>query len=314
MSHFALRGCLIAGVLFFACESQSQEKPAATQAETQKEAEPQRAPEPLPVVITFNPVPQKPPCDDACKRAEKEKEQHEAADLAAQEDQAKAAWKAVYFTCAQFVLSGITLAFLYLTFNRTNLTAQAAVRAAEAAEASVAVAHKTAKRQLRAYVAVEEIKILPPNMHELFWKMHIVWQNSGTTPAKDAIAHTNWADFAGEMPDNFDFPDTDTDKMGGPMLLGPNQHLVGGYARIPRSIIAQVYAGKRSVYVYGWVEYDDIFPNTGRRRTECCYKLVFDAPEYLGGKGMLVTRVHKRFNSADENSYRKPTPIAPPAA
>jgi hypothetical protein len=31
--------------------------------------------------------------------------------------------------------------------------------------------------------------------------------------------------------------------------------------------------GSQSLYLWGWAEYDDVFPGTPRRRTEFCYRI-----------------------------------------
>ena len=98
---------------------------------------PPAASEPLRVVV------QKTPADDAHERdREAKSDAHEAADLVAQQDAARAASRQVYLSIATLAVSAIGALFLFLAWRDAQRTVKAAETSAEIARASLAASHR----------------------------------------------------------------------------------------------------------------------------------------------------------------------------
>ena len=71
-------------------------------------------------------------------------------------------------------------------------------------------------------------------------------------------------------------------------------------------MLRQVRDLQGRVLVWGWVEYDEVFGNSRRHRTEFCYQLVVTgSPASWVGFSQ-----YRAFNGADEDCTKKPTPLA----
>lgn len=93
------------------------------------------------------------------------------------------------------------------------------------------------------------------------------WQNSGTTPTKCLVTRVSWKAFTADIPGNFDFPDFG----GGPAsrpLIGPKSSMNMAPVDIPIDVLQAVQAGTHHLYIWGWADYNDIFEETERHRTE----------------------------------------------
>jgi hypothetical protein len=86
------------------------------------------------------------------------------------------------------------------------------------------------------------------------------------------LNHASWASFAAELPDHYDFPDFGATE-NVPTIIGPKATVETDVMNIPIATIRAVAAGTEHVYVWGWADYDDVFNDTPRHRTEFCYKL-----------------------------------------
>lgn len=109
-----------------------------------------------------------------CKRPQDDKE----ADLCEQRRMAKAAEDAVVVASDQYWLAWLTFGALVLT---VAFTACAAVAGA----LTVCAMRDTTKRQLRAYVHIEDVKIVQANDDRFSPNIQIIIKNFGGTPAYD---------------------------------------------------------------------------------------------------------------------------------
>jgi hypothetical protein len=60
-------------------------------------------------------------------------------------------------------------------------------------------------------------------------------------------------------------------------------------------------------YLWGWIEYDDIFPGSIRHRTEFCFQIIFERLPPTN-EGWIRFEPYSRFNAADSDCLR---PIDP---
>jgi len=136
------------------------------------------------------------------------------------------------------------------------------------------------------------------------WVFTPIWRNSGKTPTKTAVSCINtWVGVdAGELPADFDFPD-----YGPPshIMIGPTAMMEGSSLRIPIETLQKLRAGEAHAYMWGWIDYTDIFAKTPRHRAEFCMEIeVSGNPIYK--EGGFKYRAHGPFNGIDDECYRRP--------
>jgi hypothetical protein len=121
--------------------------------------------------------------------------------------------------------------------------------------------------------------------------------------------NSNVVVFDSAMPKDFRYPDRiEADQPAG--VVGPNVPVV-----FPLDIaiadIVDIQNSRKSGYLYGWAEYDDIFPDTPRRRTEFCMLIdVFGDPHHIpaerGGPSVLGFVARGPYNGTDDECFYKP--------
>ena len=105
------------------------------------------------------------------------------------------------------------------------------------------------------------------------WNFFAILENAGSTPTKWMQMHTNWYYFAGGIPDNFDFPDISDITERPFCVIGPKGTTLSGECVVPIDKIFATRNGAGQLFIWGWVEYDDIFEGTFRHRTEYCMEV-----------------------------------------
>lgn len=135
------------------------------------------------------------------------------------------------------------------------------------------------------------------------WRVGVVWENSGDTPTRGLITHISLKFFNGQIPDDFDFPDL-SDRNVSKALIGPRGTIHSASFLISVQDAQRVKDGNQQAYMWGWAEYNDVFPNTKRHRTEFCYELLFIEPfPQRASFGHLMHRTH---NGADDECLKAP--------
>jgi hypothetical protein len=113
---------------------------------------------------------------------------------------------------------------------------------------------------------------------EYNWRFRPIWQNSGDTPTKNMTMHTSCDLRNTPLPTGFDF-DQGTTRTG-TGLLGPRATSMGGLAPTPpiAAVTSQnlwdVQQGRQFLYLWGWVRYFDVFPNTKQHITRFCWMVM----------------------------------------
>ena len=188
---------------------------------------------------------------------------------------------------------------------------KAAADAAQAAISANQIALMNNESQLRAYVTVQEIEVKlhrqPATMGGFgvvvegavhTYRLAVVLKNGGMTPAVNATINMSHRRFDGPMPADFDFPDSNNSANA---LLGPQVPSHTPTITIPAAEIEAQAGGVH--YLWGWIEYDDIFRDTFRHRTEFCFRI--DQERLPTSNELWIGFVpHSRFNAADENCVR----------
>ena len=194
---------------------------------------------------------------------------------------------------------------------------RAATDSANAAITSNQIAMINAERQLRAYVTVQEINMvkhrladrvgtynadaIPGTVHT--YRFSVILKNGGMTPAINARMNISHNRFNNEMPADFHFPDSTN---FGNALIGPQLTWHTPSITIPASELATPLVGAFH-YLWGWIEYDDIFSSTTRHRTEFCFRIECDRLQPTN-EFWVSFAPHARFNAADGDCLR---PIDP---
>lgn len=163
------------------------------------------------------------------------------------------------------------------------------------------IARDTAKRQLRAYINTGEITASSASKDNTEWKIQIEWVNGGATPAKTVIGCLRSKIVEGDLPDDFDFPTGQLES--GTMVLGPRAKFA---SHVPRNLtfseMQTAAAGGSRIFVWGWIEYSDIFSRK-RHRTECAFEFCIE--ELPGLWGMVFVPL-RRHNGMDEGCMKQP--------
>jgi hypothetical protein len=129
--------------------------------------------------------------------------------------------------------------------------------------------------------------------------------NSGTTPAKEAVAQWNIAlgDKTPEEGTNFgELPTSETYRF----VLGPKANMQPKPIFISLGELEEVERGKKHLFFWGWTTYKDIFDGTPRRLSEYCYSissLTFSKPEHtdIATEIQTVNPPCPTHNCYDEN-------------
>ncbi len=178
------------------------------------------------------------------------------------------------------------------SLNIADLSAQAAMKAAEAAEDNTRAMREIAQRELRAYVGVVGIS---QGFNEN--TVRLALQNTGKTPAYNVESENQGyfiTDRGSPIDPNFQFPSN----------LPPNESTTvlypsGGFTvpmNVGKAVLDQGYKGEKSVYLYGTIFYKDVFGTT--HKSNFCYVYVVEKRDdgIVLGIGYAMCKTH---NDAD---------------
>lgn len=150
------------------------------------------------------------------------------------------------------------------------------------------------------------------------WRILPRLKNSGTTPTKNARVCISMMEFGPEIPDNYEFPDSWLGTKLEPMsiLIGPQASVVIETPNESSSLFR--HRGKRML-MWGWIDYDDIFPDTKRHRTEFCVEIMSTINPDSDWRSRIVDngtvffryRFHWAYNGADDDCLKRPTAYVP---
>lgn len=182
--------------------------------------------------------------------------------------------------------------------------------AANAALKSAKVAKSALKDIERALVycklPIIEMPTDPPFTAESPFLVMFELINSGKTWTKNGIAHMSWGITREPINDQFTFPNYGV--IPGEIFIPPASTVTLGPLFIPHRHIKEAMEGRAYLYVWGWCEYDDIFEDTPRHRTEICYFLRpiqrhSDRDDGMHRALMAFTN-HHRHNGADDDCMK----------
>lgn len=173
----------------------------------------------------------------------------------------------------------------------------------------IAVANN--ERQLRAYVTVQEIDVKAHRHHPHIgavgiiegaihtFRFSVLLKNGGLTPAINAKINFSHQRFDNEMSADYHFPDSQcwANALIGPQVIWHTPSITVPFMEVSRPMVGAFH------YLYGWIEYDDIFVGTMRHRTEFCFRILYEELNPTG-EPWLSFHPHSRFNATDGNCVR----------
>jgi hypothetical protein len=107
------------------------------------------------------------------------------------------------------------------------------------------------------------------------WKFTPQWENGGNTPTKYMTNRINYAAFPQTFDATFDWPDIGDLEVGHTMI-GPKAIMHPAQIDIPVEVLDKIQNGQLHAYLWGWADYNDVFPGTPRHRSEFCFEIVVD--------------------------------------
>jgi hypothetical protein len=191
-------------------------------------------------------------------------------------------------------------------------------KAANAAMTSNQIAVTNAEQQLRAYVTVQEVAMtihrhpdrigtydhshIPGPSHT--YSFSVILKNGGATPAINARININCDKFNSDIPPDFSFPDS---ALFGNALIGPQTIWHTPNVTVTAEELEKPAIPTAKRYLWGFVEYDDIFSGTLRHRTEFCFQIVFKRLQPTN-EPWIGFEPYSRFNAADNDCLRPVDP------
>lgn len=208
------------------------------------------------------------------------------------------------------IIAGFAL-FLILTSILQGLWLR---RAVEAAEDSTRLVGSALIATQRAYVTLREFRVNVTRLSAIEdiqnATVQPVWENGGTTPARNGRSHVSWKYFAGSIPAEVEFADFDeagnrivTDDKYLPLALGPRGLAHSPVIVIDGATVRNVRENHGRLLIWGWAEYEDIFEGSPRHRTEFCYQMNVTGSL---SQSHIAFSMYKRFNGMDAECERQP--------
>ncbi|MDO9530757.1 MAG: hypothetical protein Q7O12_01310 [Deltaproteobacteria bacterium] len=181
-----------------------------------------------------------------------------------------------------------------------------AQEAADAANRSAQLAEDAMISGQRAFVFIKDVIPIKTtssldNGRSFNWKITIEWQNMGNTPTKHMLCHTNFNYLPEGFPDDFDYPDVMQEK--------PRRVVIGPKGIVRHTVIIPfpvVFHPHLCVYMWSWADYNDVFKDTLRHRTEYCWEVK------MLKSGVPQFNIYGKHNGHDDECYHKPSPYTPP--
>lgn len=188
-------------------------------------------------------------------------------DLYAQQDMAK--W-AFWMLVASAITLGVSIAGVWFVKRTLDATLVAVKETGKATRAMIdanEIASKSAEWQLRAYVSIINIKLLPHSPdgpHAL--KATVSFKNTGQTPALDLAARLYIAVGAGDSLANMPLIEHETGDNPSRAVLGSGvDNQISHITQITRFPASEIMSGDFTVVIHGFIEYWDVFKK--RRET-----------------------------------------------
>ncbi|MGE0235886.1 hypothetical protein [Methylocystis sp.] len=193
-------------------------------------------------------------------------------------------------------------------------TAKSIAIAKESADAALKSANlaETAMHRLeRAYVFVKDFSVnitrkpgqLSAYGFEIpgvieYYSIQIVLCNSGRSPAIKAVFYSGTFNPTNESATEYKLPEP-IEKLT--FIIGPGAEISVDVIIISADDADRISIGMTRYFIFGAIDYDDIFEGTNRHRTEYCFEVIFK-------QSSIAFVPYANFNATDGDCWRKPKP------
>lgn len=254
-----------------------------------------------------------------------QQETHDQPSVQTEREQRESYWQrtkkdpiAFYTLCLAiftFVLSVVAVFQIRLMYRAEDTS----TKAADAAEKAANIAERALIAGQRAFVAFLNLNSVASvnykTNHVMHWSFSPIWKNAGDTPTRGMTTHVSIRIFDGELPKDWDFPDIwsqsrPEDRVPIPLGISPQYSISGDPINVSLEDIDDVIAHKKSLYMWGWAAYSDVFPNTERHITRFAVQI------HIGGNSRDIKRSSinspfiKQYNCSDEECDRQGYPAS----
>ncbi len=217
----------------------------------------------------------------------------------------------------------------WLTMNQTYVGIQEQTTAVQQQTAAVASANDISRASnaiaQRAYLffsiqKIQEEAASDASGREKLRMINPVIENGGNTPAFEVRQKTsdNFPNFT-EFPKGFTFSDSvkhSKHSKSGPFpnmrspsssgIIGPHSFSGGAPVIVPEKVLEKVNTGESQVFLWGWVNYEDVFGCS--HRTEYCWQIVYFRVDPDGTANFAFSGCSQHKGCADQNCKNwKPT-------
>jgi hypothetical protein len=199
-------------------------------------------------------------------------------------------------------------------WEETAKTGKTSDTAAKAAEKSAAVSEQALLNTERAYVYLKRINTTfmfdSSTQFVRAWKFTPVFENSGFTPTKRSILHVSFQIGEDDTLERDGFPDHWPEgslRQYSPFFVAPQAEKMSMPLDLHVVELEHVRQRRKQLFIWGWIDYDDIFRGTDRHRME------FGVEVFVNGDPAMIDttftfREFRQFNGTDDDCYRKPKP------
>jgi hypothetical protein len=136
------------------------------------------------------------------------------------------------------------------------------------------------------------------------WRFSPQWENGGNTPTKYMTNRINYAAFEQALDHTFDCPDIGDLEVANTMI-GPKAIMHAAQIDIPVEVLDKIKDGTLHAYIWGWTDYNDVFPGTPRHRSEFCFEIMVDGDVRTENCQFLFRR-QGRHNGCDDECLHEP--------
>ncbi len=200
------------------------------------------------------------------------------------------------------------------------VTWRGSVRQSRDMEASIATAKRSANIAERALTVVERafcaVSDFSNNTISIrgqlsFFATRIRIANSGSTAAISYIGRVNVVAIE-NIPDGFRFADRPGGRRSHSVITPRSETYLPADIAIQDAIAA--FERRKRILIYGWLEYNDIFENTPRHRTEFCFEIEFFTDPRVpvqilqGQQTIPIFNIlpYEQYNGCDDGCHYKP--------
>jgi hypothetical protein len=163
------------------------------------------------------------------------------------------------------------------------------------------IARESAERQLRAYVQIYdvdgEVESVSGDTQSAF-RIRATWINTGQTPTRKLCWHLDYDIAKGNLPQEHE-RGTMTGGSGA-ATIGPGQKSLDISILVPSNRLGLVKTREMNLHVWGSVEYNDVFLDTERHRTEFSVWLEVFGDNTDSNFSFLTHTHDNKHNGADE--------------